>query len=76
MHQMGSHGPGLASGDSASRLQKFLLSNADSALQSCTHGADPCAHDNGIVYADHLLASIQWLRAQTALIATAMLCIG
>ncbi|SDM58993.1 lipid A ethanolaminephosphotransferase [Polaromonas sp. JS666] len=73
MHQMGGHGPAYYK-RSPQAVKKFLPECADNALQSCSKEGLVNAYDNSIVYTDQLLASsIQWLKAQEARSAPALL---
>ncbi len=73
MHQMGGHGPAYYK-RSPQASKKFLPECTDNALQSCTREGLLNAYDNSIVYTDQLLASsIQWLKAQEARSAPALL---
>lgn len=73
MHQMGGHGPAYYK-RSPQAFKKFLPECADNALQSCSKEGLVNAYDNSIVYTDQLLASsIQWLKAQEARSAPALL---
>jgi lipid A ethanolaminephosphotransferase len=73
MHQMGGHGPAYYK-RSPQAVKKFLPECADNALQSCSKEGLVNAYDNSIVYTDKLLASsIQWLKAQEARSAPALL---
>jgi lipid A ethanolaminephosphotransferase len=73
MHQMGGHGPAYYK-RSPQAVKKFLPECADNALQSCSKEGLVNAYDNSIVYTDKLLASsIQWLKAQEARTAPALL---
>lgn len=73
MHQMGGHGPAYYK-RSPQAFKKFLPECADNALQSCSKEGLLNAYDNSIVYTDQLLASsIQWLKAQEARSAPALL---
>jgi len=73
MHQMGGHGPAYYK-RSPQAVKKFLPECTDNALQSCSREGLVNAYDNSIVYTDKLLASsIQWLKAQEARSAPALL---
>jgi lipid A ethanolaminephosphotransferase len=73
MHQMGGHGPAYYK-RSPETVKKFLPECTDNALQSCSREGLLNAYDNSIVYTDKLLASsIQWLKAQEARSAPALL---
>jgi lipid A ethanolaminephosphotransferase len=73
MHQMGGHGPAYYK-RSPQAAKKFLPECIDNALQSCSREGLLNAYDNSIVYTDQLLASsIQWLKAQEARSAPALL---
>jgi len=73
MHQMGGHGPAYYK-RSPQAVKKFLPECTDNALQSCSKEGLVNAYDNSIVYTDKLLASsIQWLKAQEARSAPALL---
>lgn len=73
MHQMGGHGPAYYK-RSPQAAKKFLPECTDNALQSCSREGLLNAYDNSIVYTDQLLSSsIQWLKAQEARSAPAML---
>lgn len=73
MHQMGGHGPAYYK-RSPQAVKKFLPECTDNALQSCSRDGLLNAYDNSIVYTDKLLASsIQWLKAQEARSAPALL---
>ncbi|CAN7334027.1 phosphoethanolamine transferase [Polaromonas sp. LjRoot131] len=73
MHQMGGHGPAYFK-RSPQAFKKFLPECTDNALQSCSREGLLNAYDNSIVYTDQLLASsIQWLKAQEAHSAPALL---
>jgi lipid A ethanolaminephosphotransferase len=73
MHQMGSHGPAYFKRSPAA-FKKFLPECTNNSLQSCDLQGLVNAYDNSIVYTDHLLASsIQWLKAQEAQTAPALL---
>lgn len=73
MHQMGGHGPAYYR-RSPQAVKKFLPECTDNALQSCSREGLVNAYDNSIVYTDKLLASsIQWLKAQEARSAPALL---
>ena len=73
MHQMGGHGPAYYK-RSPQAVKKFLPECTDNALQSCSREGLLNAYDNSIVYTDKLLASsIQWLKAQEARSAPALL---
>lgn len=73
MHQMGGHGPAYYK-RSPQASKKFLPECTDNALQSCSREGLLNAYDNSIVYTDQLLASsIQWLKAQEARNAPALL---
>lgn len=73
MHQMGGHGPAYYK-RSPQAVKKFLPECADNALQSCSKEGLVNAYDNSVVYTDQLLASsIQWLKAQEARSAPALL---
>ena len=73
MHQMGSHGPAYFKRSPAA-FKKFLPECSNNSLQSCDLQGLVNAYDNSIVYTDHLLASsIQWLKAQEAQTAPALL---
>lgn len=73
MHQMGGHGPAYYK-RSPQAFKKFLPECTDNALQSCSREGLLNAYDNSIVYTDQLLASsIQWLKAQEARSAPALL---
>lgn len=73
MHQMGGHGPAYYK-RSPQAVKKFLPECTDNALQSCSREGLLNAYDNSIVYTDKLLASsIQWLKAQEARNAPALL---
>jgi len=73
MHQMGSHGPAYYK-RSPPAFKKFLPECTSNALQSCGRESLLNAYDNSIVYTDHVLASaIQWLKAQQAHSAPALL---
>jgi lipid A ethanolaminephosphotransferase len=73
MHQMGGHGPAYYK-RSPQASKKFLPECTDNALQSCSREGLLNAYDNSIVYTDQLLASsIQWLKAQEAHSAPALL---
>jgi lipid A ethanolaminephosphotransferase len=73
MHQMGGHGPAYYK-RSPEASKKFLPECTDNALQSCSREGLLNAYDNSIVYTDQLLASsIQWLKAQEARSAPALL---
>jgi lipid A ethanolaminephosphotransferase len=73
MHQMGGHGPAYYK-RSPQAVKKFLPECTDNALQSCSREGLLNAYDNSIVYTDQLLASsIQWLKAQEARSAPALL---
>jgi lipid A ethanolaminephosphotransferase len=73
MHQMGGHGPAYYK-RSPQASKKFLPECTDNALQSCSREGLLNAYDNSIVYTDQLLASsIQWLKAQEARSAPALL---
>jgi lipid A ethanolaminephosphotransferase len=73
MHQMGGHGPAYYK-RSPEAVKKFLPECTDNALQSCSREGLLNAYDNSIVYTDKLLASsIQWLKAQEARSAPALL---
>ncbi|MFS2034297.1 phosphoethanolamine transferase [Polaromonas sp. CT11-55] len=73
MHQMGGHGPAYFK-RSPQAVKKFLPECTDNALQSCSKEGLVNAYDNSIVYTDKLLASsIQWLKAQEARSAPALL---
>lgn len=73
MHQMGGHGPAYFK-RSPQASKKFLPECTDNALQSCSREGLLNAYDNSIVYTDQLLASsIQWLKAQEAHSAPALL---
>ncbi|WP_411886104.1 phosphoethanolamine transferase [Polaromonas sp. YR568] len=73
MHQMGGHGPAYYK-RSPQASKKFLPECTDNALQSCSREGLLNAYDNSIVYTDQLLSSaIQWLKAQEARSAPALL---
>jgi lipid A ethanolaminephosphotransferase len=73
MHQMGSHGPAYGR-RSPPPFKRFQPECKTTTLGDCDHAELINVYDNSIAYTDHVLArTIDWLRAQDATFAPALL---